>query len=64
MHFTPGLGTRTFSSLSQFNIRSISHGASSHSLCFLVKSIDANKVINLLHKNFIENELPAAEVRL
>ncbi len=54
MHFTPGLGTRAFSSLGEFNIRSVSHGASSHNLCFLVNTQDEDKILNLLHIDFIE----------
>ncbi|MBP6218615.1 MAG: lysine-sensitive aspartokinase 3 [Oligoflexales bacterium] len=51
---TSGIGSRAFTSIEPFKIRLICHGASSHNLCFLVKSDDAPSVIKRLHKTFIE----------
>ena len=50
---TPGLSSKTFNSISQFNIRLICHGASSHNLCFLVKQEEALAVANRLHQEWI-----------
>ncbi len=68
MHTAAGLGTVAFSSLGEFNIRCVSHGASSHNLCFLVASQNADDILNRLHQRFIENNFgqiqqePAHEV--
>ncbi|WP_438801406.1 ACT domain-containing protein, partial [Dickeya dianthicola] len=36
------------------NIRLICYGASSHNLCFLVPSSDAEQVVQALHHNLFE----------
>lgn len=53
---TAGLSGPVFGSLMNINVRLICHGASSHNLCFLVSENEAEQVVNVLHKKFIENE--------
>lgn len=57
LHLTPGISGRLFKILSHFNIRLICHGASSHSLCFLVNEQDAENVIQAMHAEFFENNV-------
>lgn len=51
---TAGLSGPVFGSLIDVNIRLICHGASSHNLCFLVAEDEAEGVVNVLHKKFID----------
>lgn len=55
LHVTSGISGRVFNRLSDFNIRLICHGASSHNLCFLVNECDAKAVIQALHTEFFES---------
>ncbi|AJC67847.1 MULTISPECIES: lysine-sensitive aspartokinase 3 [Dickeya] len=49
-----GVGKEVFGVLEPFNIRLICYGASSHNLCFLVPSSDAEQVVQTLHHNLFE----------
>ena len=49
IHATQGVSSNIFEKVSEFNVRMICHGASSHNLCFLVPEEDANKVVEKLH---------------
>jgi aspartate kinase len=53
---TPGIAARAFEAISDFNMRLICHGASSHNLCFLVNSEEALPVVRQLHRVFIEEQ--------
>lgn len=50
---TNGLGSLAFGAISDFNVRLICQGASSHNLCFLTKSEDAQAVVERLHRIFL-----------
>ncbi|ACS84273.1 lysine-sensitive aspartokinase 3 [Musicola paradisiaca] len=49
-----GVGKEVFGVLEPFNIRLICYGASTHNLCFLVPSSDAEQVVQTLHRNLFE----------
>lgn len=51
---TAGLSGPVFGALREINVRLICHGASTHNLCFLVSEKEAEKVVQRLHKTFIE----------
>lgn len=53
LHATAGLSGPVFGTLEDVNIRLICHGASSHNLCFLVNSNDAEHTIRKIHNEFI-----------
>ncbi|SUC13653.1 aspartate kinase III [Proteus vulgaris] len=44
-----GLGIKIFGTLEDYNIRMISHGASTHNLCLLVDGKDADNIVRKLH---------------
>ncbi|CRL65539.1 lysine-sensitive aspartokinase 3 [Proteus penneri] len=44
-----GLGSQIFGALENYNIRMISHGASTHNLCLLVDGKDADNIVRKLH---------------
>ncbi|MBI6340027.1 lysine-sensitive aspartokinase 3 [Proteus sp. PR00224] len=44
-----GLGIKIFGTLENYNIRMISHGASTHNLCLLVDGKDADNIVRKLH---------------
>lgn len=44
-----GLGSQIFGALESYNIRMISHGASTHNLCLLVDGKDADNIVRKLH---------------
>ncbi|HCZ8412075.1 TPA: lysine-sensitive aspartokinase 3 [Proteus mirabilis] len=44
-----GLGSQIFGTLEYYNIRMISHGASTHNLCLLVDGKDADNIVRKLH---------------
>lgn len=44
-----GLGIKIFGALEKYNIRMISHGASTHNLCLLVEGKDADNIVRKLH---------------
>ncbi|HCC0207568.1 lysine-sensitive aspartokinase 3 [Proteus mirabilis] len=44
-----GLGSQIFGTLEDYNIRMISHGASTHNLCLLVDGKDADNIVRKLH---------------
>ncbi|MDC9598753.1 lysine-sensitive aspartokinase 3 [Xenorhabdus anantnagensis] len=50
-----GLGKGVFGVLESFNIRMISCGASSHNICLLVPSKNAEQVIQTLHQSLFES---------
>ncbi|MBD2813825.1 lysine-sensitive aspartokinase 3 [Xenorhabdus sp. Flor] len=50
-----GLGKEIFGPLESFNIRMISYGASSHSVCLLVPGKDAEQIVQTLHRNLFED---------
>lgn len=56
LHATAGLSGPVFGALENINIRLICHGASSHNLCFLVDSKDAEHTIRKIHSTFIVNK--------
>ncbi|WJY15593.1 lysine-sensitive aspartokinase 3 [Pectobacteriaceae bacterium CE90] len=49
-----GVGKEVFGVLEPFNIRLICYGASTHNLCFLVPTGDAEQVVQTLHHNLFE----------
>ncbi|MGK2946139.1 MAG: lysine-sensitive aspartokinase 3 [Candidatus Malihini olakiniferum] len=49
-----GAGKEVFGVLDPFNIRLICYGASSHNLCFLVPSNEAERVVQTLHHSLFE----------
>lgn len=57
LHATAGLSGPVFGLLEKVNIRVICHGASSHNLCFLVNSKEAEDVVRVLHKQFISERV-------
>ena len=50
---TLGISGQLFSTLKDYNIRLISHGASANNVCFLVDESDAEAVVQTLHQSFI-----------
>lgn len=54
MSHTAGAGKQIFDTLSAFNIRMISYGASAHNLCLLTRGDDADKVVQTLHRHLLE----------
>ncbi|QWU99241.1 lysine-sensitive aspartokinase 3 [Francisella salimarina] len=52
LHQISGVSGELFSSLRDYNIRLFSHGASENSICMLVASQDAQKVVNNLYNSF------------
>lgn len=56
LHATAGLSGPVFGLLEDVNIRLICHGASSHNLCFLVDSKNAEHTIRKIHKSFISTK--------
>lgn len=53
---TPGISAKTFSTISDYNVRMICLGASKYNMCFLVNADDGEIVVQKLHKIFLENE--------
>lgn len=49
-----GMAKKVFDPLEQFSIRLSCYGASTHNICFLVKSNDADSIVNLLHQSLFE----------
>ena len=56
MQHSKGLSGALFSGLSDYNIRLVCHGASSHNLCFLVSEDDATEVARRIHSIFLSND--------
>lgn len=54
LHSTSGIGGPLFSALESFNIRLVCHGASPNNLCFIVDREEAEGIVQMLHKKFIE----------
>ncbi|QEO57817.1 lysine-sensitive aspartokinase 3 [Francisella marina] len=52
LHQISGVSGELFSSLRDYNIRLFSHGASENSICMLVASRDAQKVVNNVYNSF------------
>jgi len=55
MQHSKGLSGALFNELSDYNIRLICHGASSHNLCFLVSEDDAGEVARRIHAIFLSD---------
>ncbi len=53
MDATSGISGSLFGLLENHNIRLVCHGASPHNVCFLVKEGTGEKIVRLLHKEFI-----------
>ncbi|MAO64399.1 MAG: lysine-sensitive aspartokinase 3 [Balneola sp.] len=51
---TSGIGGPLFTALEKFNVRLICHGASPNNLCFLVDHEEAEGIVQMVHKKFIE----------
>ncbi|WP_171752450.1 lysine-sensitive aspartokinase 3 [Vibrio sp. 99-8-1] len=49
-----GYAKKVFGTLEDINLRMICYGASQHNLCFLVRSADSRRSIQLLHKELFE----------
>ncbi len=49
-----GYAKKVFSTLEEINLRMICYGASPHNLCFLVHSNEAQKTVQLLHRELFE----------
>ncbi|MEY8673614.1 lysine-sensitive aspartokinase 3 [Francisella philomiragia] len=52
LHQINGVSGELFSSLKDYNIRLFTHGASENSICMLVASKDAQKVVNNVYSSF------------
>ena len=64
MQHSKGLSGALFSGLSDYNIRLVCHGASTHNLCFLVSEDDATEVARRIHKIFLsKKEQPMTETQ-
>ena len=50
----PGAATQVFSRLEQYSPRMICFGASTHNLCFLVKTEESREVVKVLHHGLFE----------
>ncbi len=53
MNQTSGISGQLFSTLKDYNIRLVCHGASANNVCFLVQESDAEAVVQTLHQSFI-----------
>ncbi|XKM13972.1 lysine-sensitive aspartokinase 3 [Orbaceae bacterium ac157xtp] len=51
---TKGMTKKVFDGLESFSLRLACFGASTHNICFLVKSNDAESIIQVLHKSIFE----------
>lgn len=51
---TKGMTQQIFGQLEQFSVRLACFGASTHNICFLVKSHDAENAVKILHKTLFE----------
>lgn len=56
LHITPGVAHTLFGTVSDYNVRMISYGASTNNICLLVDSKNADKVVIELHKVLFENK--------
>jgi len=56
LHTSSGISGLVFGALSDFNIRMICHGASSHNLCFLVDEDRVDEAVKILHRKFIAGD--------
>ena len=54
LHTQAGIAKQLFSTLSPYNVRLISYGASSNNVCTLVKMEEADEVIRALHASLFE----------
>ena len=53
MNQTSGISGQLFSTLEDYNIRLVCHGASANNVCFLVQESEAQAVVQTLHQSFI-----------
>ncbi|MDR9414882.1 MAG: lysine-sensitive aspartokinase 3 [Gracilimonas sp.] len=51
---TSGIGGPLFTALEKYNVRLVCHGASPNNLCFLVDHEQAEDIVRMVHKKFIE----------
>ncbi|MGC7560642.1 lysine-sensitive aspartokinase 3 [Pasteurella sp. PK-2025] len=54
LHISAGVAKKIFNTLEDYNIRSISYGASTNNVCMLVQSEHANEVVSSLHQTLFE----------
>jgi aspartate kinase len=54
LNSTKGIGRSIFENIDQYNLRMICHGASANNLCFLVDSLEANQVVETLHRTLFD----------
>ncbi len=52
LKFTPGVAARIFSSIEQFNVSMISHGASAINVSFIVDGAAVEQAVRALHREF------------
>lgn len=52
LKFTPGVGSRIFSSIEQINVSMISHGASAINVSFIVDGASVERAVRSLHREF------------
>jgi aspartate kinase len=52
LKFTPGVASRIFSSIEQFNVSMISHGASAINVSFIVNGASVESAVRSLHREF------------
>ena len=52
---TAGISGKLFNMLKGYNIRMVCHGSSENNVCFLVNQEDGEEILQLLHKEFIED---------
>lgn len=55
---TAGIACRALRAVEPVNVRLLSHGASPHNFCFLVRGEEAPGVARRLHKEFLEGSAP------
>ncbi len=52
---TAGISGKLFNELKDFNVRMVCHGASENNICFLINENDAEDIVQLIHRKFIES---------
>ena len=57
---TPGIASRLFHSIQNYNIRMFGHGASDHNICFLIAEDDDEAILQQLHQKLITQTEVAA----
>ena len=54
LHTQAGIAKQLFETLSPYNVRLISYGASTNNVCTLVKNKEADEIIQALHSALFE----------